>query len=91
VSTWFSNLLRKIVFAFEFVYAATGIHEFLLTREERMAVGANLYAESLLDGSGFKLVAASAGNFYDVVVRMNTLLHLFAPLFRPESFAETEL
>jgi hypothetical protein len=86
-----SNLLGKIVFAFETIYTTASVNEFLFTGEERVAVGADLNTECLLHGTGFELVTACTSNFYDVVVRMNSLFHLFAPLFRPDSFAETEL
>lgn len=83
--------LLQIVFAFETVYTAACINEFLFSCEERMAVGADLHFQRLFHGTGFKFVAACAANCYYVVLRMNVLFHLIYTSFRPESFAETEL
>lgn len=48
------------VFLLEFVDATAGIQELLLTREEWVAVGANLYAKVLFDRTRLESVAASA-------------------------------
>jgi len=63
------------VFLLESINATAGIQEFLLTREERMASGANLYAKILLNGSRFKRVTACASNRRLMISRMDCLFH----------------
>lgn len=61
---------------FESVDAAAGINKLLTTGVERMALGANLYVDILLGGTGLPHSAASASYSCGFVVRMNSLFHL---------------
>ena len=47
----------------------------LLTRIERMAIGAYVYAERIFSRSGLKSIAATALHLYFMVFRMYSLLH----------------
>ena len=68
------------VFLFETVYAAARVEEFLFAREERVAVGANLYAQVRFNRTRLEGIAASASSRSHVVFRMNSLFHRLSPL-----------
>jgi hypothetical protein len=67
------------IFALEALDAARGIHEFLLAREEGMAVGANLHAQHLAfdGGTGLKRITTGTVHGDFVVVGMNAGFHRF--------------
>ena len=60
---------------FEHVNTSAGIYELLLTREERMALGANFDTDILFRRSGRNDVPTSAGNIGLFILRMNILFH----------------
>ena len=65
------------VFAAEALDAAGGIHELLLAGKERMAGGANFYADvALMGGTGYKGIAASAMHADFTIVRMSRCFHI---------------
>jgi hypothetical protein len=70
------------VFLFETIDATACIQELLLTREERVAYGTNLYAKIRFNRTSLERVTASASDVGYVVCRMNTLFHL-VHLFLP--------
>lgn len=70
------------VFLFKSINTAAGIHEFLFACKERMAVGANLNAQILFNGTRFERIAASTCYGRYVVFWLNLLFHVFH-LFLP--------
>ena len=65
-----------LVLFLEAVYAASGIHELLLTGEERVAARADFHADiALVGGAGLEVVAAGADDVNFVVSGMNSGLH----------------
>jgi len=44
------SCFRLCIFPAEALYAAGGVHELLLARKERMAIGANFYVDVALVG-----------------------------------------
>src|SRR6476469_10957989 len=61
--------------ALEALDPTAGIHELLLARVERVAVGADLDVELRLRRAGRELVAARAGDVREDVLRMDLSLH----------------
>jgi len=59
----------------EFVHAAGGIHEFLLSGIEGVAHVANTHNDHRLGGAGLDHVAAGATDFRIHIFRMNVRLH----------------
>ena len=59
----------------ELIYASAGINEFLLTGEERMALGANFNSEITLGRFGINNFAACTSNGCIDVVGMQTFFH----------------
>jgi hypothetical protein len=59
----------------EFVHAAGGVHELLLSGVEWMAHVANADDDGLLGGAGLDHVAAGATDFRVHIFRMNVRLH----------------
>lgn len=70
------------VFFLELVNAAAGIDKLLLACKERVARGANLNTEVILNGARLEAVPARASNRYLVILRMNSFFHNFH-LFPP--------
>jgi hypothetical protein len=70
------QLFVHAVFLAEFLNAASGVHDLLLTRVERMALGANLDVQVFArGGASLELVAAAAGNVDFSVVWVNVRFH----------------
>lgn len=73
------------VLAAETFYAAGGVHELLLARKERVAIGADFYVDVALVGrAGGKAIAARAHDADFVVSGMNGCFHdvlTFVPNF----------
>jgi hypothetical protein len=66
---------RRVLLA-EFIDAAAGIHNFLLARVERMAIGANFDLQILANGrASLEMVAAGASDRDDFVIWMNAGFH----------------
>jgi len=66
------------VLAAEALDAASGVHEFLLASEERMAGGADFYTDVALMGRpGHERVPARAVHTNFVVVGMNCCFHVW--------------
>ena len=73
----FAWLESDTVTLFELVdTAALFYHDALRTGLEGMALGANVNLQFLFGGTGFEAVAASADDFYFLILRMNALFHL---------------
>ena len=71
------------VLAAETFDATGGVHELLLARKERMAIGADFYVDVALVGrTSAETVAARAHDANLVVSGMNGCLHVLLPLFR---------
>ena len=66
--------------------ATGGVHQLLLTGEERVAIGADFNVQPVPfdGGTGLEIVSASAMDGYGMVVRMNTGLHE-SPFYRVRS------
>jgi hypothetical protein len=70
--------LDLCVLAAESLYAACGIHQFLLAGEEGMAIRANLYVNvPLVGGASGETVAARAHDAHFVVSGMDSCFHDF--------------
>ena len=64
----------------ETFHAPSGIHQLLLTGEERMAVRADFHRDVALMGrAGHKCIAARAVHAHFVVRRMNRCFHISSP------------
>src|ERR1700722_1216662 len=67
---------RRPVLLAEFIDATAGIHNFLLARVERMAVGAHFDLQIMADRrASLELIAAGASNCDDFVFWMDTGFH----------------
>jgi hypothetical protein len=67
---------RRPVLLSEFIDATAGIHNFLLARVERMAVGAHFDLQIMADRrASLELIAAGASNCDDFVFWMDTGFH----------------
>ena len=70
------QLLVHAVFLAEFLNAASGVHDLLLTRIERVALGANLDMQVFaVGGASLERVAAAACNVDFCVVWVNVRFH----------------
>lgn len=69
------TLLIHAVALLKHIDAPAGIDELLLTREKRMAFGANFHVNILLRGSGLNHIPAGAGNCRLLILGMNVFLH----------------
>ena len=67
----------------ELLDAAACLDVTLTTREERMALGADIDAKLFFRGTRLERVAATADNGSFVVIRMDTLLHSIHLSFPP--------
>jgi hypothetical protein len=66
---------RRVLLA-EFIDAAAGIHNFLLARIERMAIGTDFHLQILANGrASLELVAAGASDRDDFVFWVNAGFH----------------
>ena len=70
----------------ELLDAAACLYVTLTTREERMALGADIDAKFRFRGASLERVAATADNRSFVVLRMDTLFHSITPLFPPRNW-----
>ena len=61
----------------EAIHTSAGINQLLLTGVERMALGADINAHFLLDGTGLESFAAYATNDALAVIGMDIFLHGF--------------
>ncbi len=59
----------------ELINTSARVNKLLLTREERMALGANFNAHIALGGFRYDSLAASAFNGAFFIIRMDTLFH----------------
>ena len=67
----------------ELLDAAACLYVTLTTREERMALGADIDAKLRLRGTRLERVAATADNRSLMIFRMDTLFHIYTPHFSP--------
>jgi hypothetical protein len=65
----------------ELIYASAGINEFLLTGEERMALGTNFNTDLALSGAGLESVATGALYNGLIVIGMNPFTHEYHLFF----------
>ena len=72
-------LFVNAVLLVELIDAAAGVHELLLARIERVALGADLNGDVLLGGAGLDNVAAGAPDGGLVVFRVDAFLHFPSP------------
>lgn len=79
------------VFFLEFINTSAGIDKLLLTGKVRVACGANLHAEVLLDGTRLKRITASASCRRYIIFRLNFCFHEPFTSLRPESHLDPEL
>ena len=61
----------------ETIYTSAGIHEFLLAREKRMALGANFNTDIALGRTGLDYLAAGTSDRSLLVVGVDSFLHRF--------------
>ena len=67
----------------ELIYASARVNELLLTREERMALGADINSNlAALRGLGFHNFAACASDGAYFILRMDSVFHFHVPLFK---------
>ena len=76
------SVVTHIIALLESVNTAAGINKLLLAGEERMAVGANIYAHIALGGASFVGSAAGTSDYTRLIVGMDSLLHNTFHLFR---------
>ncbi len=78
IGEWVSIFLFKPipVFLLKPLNPSCGVHEFLLPREEGMALGADLHMDLLLCALGFKGCSAGAFDNGIINLRVNILFHL---------------
>lgn len=72
------GVLHPAVFAIEFLHSSCGIHESLLSREERVAARTDLDMDRPLCGAGLIDGTARARNRTRNVFRMDILFHGFS-------------
>ena len=75
------RLLIKSVFLVELVNASACLTALLLSRIERMALGADLHVDTLRCRSCLKCITAVAGHSRFLILRMNAFSHFLSPLF----------
>jgi hypothetical protein len=71
--------LRLVVFFPELIYAAFGVDQLLLAREEGVADGADIEPNVGLGRTGLERFPAGAVNLGDFVIGMNILFHVSFP------------
>ena len=76
------SVVTHIITLLESVNASAGVNKLLLAGEERMAVGANIYAHIALRGASFVGCAAGTSDYTRLIVGMDSLLHNTFHLFR---------
>ena len=64
----------------EAINASAGVYQLLLTREEGVALGANVNDDVLLGGAGLNDIAAGTADRGLLVVGMDALFHVVSPL-----------
>lgn len=69
----------KTISLFELIDTSTGINQLLLTREERMAITANIHFENftIFRRAGLESSSTSANNSYFVIFGMYISFHYF--------------
>ena len=70
----------------EAINASAGVYQLLLASKERMALGADIDAKLRLRGTRLERVTATANYRSFIVLRMNTLLHIYTPHFPPRNW-----
>ena len=70
-------LFVNAVLLVELIDTTTSSSSLLLTSVERVALGANLYVDLFLGGTGNELVAAVAGNLSLIISWMDSFSHDF--------------
>ena len=74
-------LLGVLESSLELIHASAGVNKLLLTGEEGMALGADINSQvAALGGLGFNNLAASASDFANFVIRMDSVFHFHVPL-----------
>jgi hypothetical protein len=73
---WADGVLQLAVTSLEPLDATSGVHQFLLAGEERVASGANLGVDLLAGGAGLERVAAQAFHGHLGIHWVDTFSHL---------------
>lgn len=68
----------------ELIYTATSVNQFLTTRIEGVAFGANIYREAFFGGASLECFATGAFNDALTVLRMDFFFH-YLHLINPET------
>ena len=77
---WLFALLIQIETLLEAINTSAGVYQLLLTREEGVALGANVNDDVLLGGAGLNDIAAGTADRGLLVVGMDALFHVVSPL-----------
>jgi hypothetical protein len=77
---WLFSLLVQIETLLEAINTSAGVYQLLLTREEGVALGANVNDDVLLGGAGLNDIAAGTADRGLLVVGMDALFHVVSPL-----------
>ena len=77
---WLFSLLVQIETLLEAINTSAGVYQLLLTREEGVALGANVNDDILLGGAGLNDIAAGTADRGLLVVGMDALFHVVSPL-----------
>ena len=77
---WLFTLLVQIETLLEAINTSAGVYQLLLTREEGVALGANVNDDVLLGGAGLNDIAAGTADRGLLVVGMDALFHVVSPL-----------
>jgi hypothetical protein len=70
-------LFRLAVFLHEAVHSSGGIHEFLLSGKEGMALGTDVYPDAGAGGAGVDYFSAGTDNRTILVFGMNLVFHVY--------------
>jgi hypothetical protein len=76
----FPELLIQIETLLEAINTSAGVYQLLLTREEGVALGANVNDDILLSGAGLNDIAAGTADRGLLVLGMDALFHVVSPL-----------
>ena len=77
---WLFALLIQIETLLEAINTSAGVYQLLLTREEGVALGANVNDDILLGGAGLNDIAAGTADRGLLVLGMDALFHVVSPL-----------
>jgi len=76
----FRQLFIHVKALFKSVNTTAGIYQLLLTGKERVALGADFYANLGDGGDGLQRITAGAANHSRAILGMDTFFHAISPL-----------